>query len=75
MRHHLPDIVIAVIIIEFAWLVTRGGWSARDAGQRLGPAVFMMLALRAALDGAAWYWIALLLALSFPIHVADLRRR
>lgn len=75
MRDHLADVVLAVIAVEFAWLVTRGGWSVRDAALRLGPAVLMMLALRAALTGVAWQWVALLLALSFPIHLADLRRR
>ena len=37
--------------------------------------VLMMLALRAALTGAAWQWIALPLVLSFPLHLADLVRR
>jgi hypothetical protein len=66
---------LAVIAIEFIWLCTRGSWAARDAALRLGPAVLMMLALRVALTGGAWTWVALFLALSFPIHLADLRRR
>jgi hypothetical protein len=35
----------------------------------------MLLALRAALTGLAWPWIALALAASFPAHLADLARR
>jgi len=35
----------------------------------------MMLGLRAALTGAEWYWIALPVALAFPLHVMDLRNR
>ena len=67
--------MIAVIAIEFGLLVTRAGWSATAAALRLGPAVLMMLALRSSLIGADWPWIALPLALSFPLHLADLRRR
>ena len=60
--------------VEFAWLVWSGQWTAADAALRLFPGVLMMLGLRAALTGAAWPWIALPLALSFPVHLADLRR-
>lgn len=72
---HAVDIVLAVIAIELAWLVTRGGWGIGEALLRLGPGVLMLLALRAALAGLDWRWIALALALSFPVHLADLTRR
>jgi hypothetical protein len=39
------------------------------------PAAMMMLALRGALTGAEWRWIALPLAAAFPIHMLDLARR
>jgi hypothetical protein len=39
------------------------------------PGAFLVLALRAALTGAAWPWIALPLALAFPAHLADLAGR
>ncbi|OHC94060.1 MAG: hypothetical protein A2792_03095 [Sphingomonadales bacterium RIFCSPHIGHO2_01_FULL_65_20] len=52
-----------------------GGNRALDVGLGLSAAVLMMLALRAALTGAAWPWIALPLVLSFPLHLADLQRR
>jgi hypothetical protein len=71
---HVVDLVLAVLAAEFLWLVMRGN-RAIDVGLGLGAAVLMMLALRAALTGAAWPWIALPLVLSFPLHLADLGRR
>jgi hypothetical protein len=35
----------------------------------------MMIALRAALTGMAWPFISVPLALAFPVHLYDLRRR
>ncbi|HVF94008.1 MAG TPA: hypothetical protein VM900_06810 [Sphingomonas sp.] len=63
-----------MIAVEFGWL-TRAGWRAWDAMLRLMPGVLMLVALRGALTGLDWYWIALPLALSFPVHLADLARR
>ena len=71
---HVVDLVLAVLAAEFVWLVL-GGNRALDVGLGLSAAVLMMLALRAALTGAAWPWIALPLVLSFPLHLADLKRR
>ena len=39
------------------------------------PGALLVLALRAALVGADWRWIALPLALSWPFHLIDVRRR
>ena len=61
--------------IELGWLVTRGGWPLAAALLRLSPGVLMLVALRAALIDMDWRWIALPLLLSFPLHLADLRRR
>ena len=66
--------MLAVIAIELVWLVARGGWPATDALLRLAPGALMLVALRAALTGADWRWIALPLLLSFPVHLADLAR-
>lgn len=66
------DIVLLVIVIELLWMVTRGGWRVRDALLRLGPGALMLIALRSALIGLQWPWIALPLLLSFPVHLADL---
>lgn len=67
--------MLAVLAVEFAWLVTRGGWRASDAALRLLPGALMIMSLRFALTGADWPLIALPVALSFPVHLADLRRR
>ncbi|WP_010162327.1 hypothetical protein [Sphingomonas sp. PAMC 26617] len=64
-----------MLLLEFAILTRRSGWSTRDAALRLLPGALMMLALRAALTGAVWWWIALALAASFPAHLADLMRK
>ena len=72
---HAVDIVLAVICVEFGWLVAGRGWRVTDALLRLGPGALMLLALRAALTGLDWRWIALPLMLSFPVHLADLARR
>ncbi|MDH7975447.1 hypothetical protein QH494_24945 [Sphingomonas sp. AR_OL41] len=60
---------------EGLWLVGRSGWSITAAVLRLLPGALMMVALGAALRGAPWPWVALALTLSFPAHLADLRRR
>lgn len=66
---------MVILLAEGVVLTRRGGWRARDAALRLLPGALMMLALRAALTGATWPWIALPLAASFPLHLADLARR
>jgi hypothetical protein len=74
------DLILVVVILE--WLVFPS-WSRRRGRRtsRLGlalaslPGIFLLLALRAALDHADWRWIALFLAASFPAHLVDLWRR
>lgn len=68
------DVVLVVLAIEAIWLAQRG-WSVRRLAQALGPAVFIVLAVRAALVGAAWYWVALCLLASLPLHLLDLQDR
>jgi hypothetical protein len=71
---HAADLVLFVLALEAAWLKMRGwGW-AKIAGL-VGPAVFIVLALRAALVGAGWEWVAVLLACSLPLHLMDLKGR
>lgn len=72
---HAADIVLLVIALECAWLVGRRGWPVADALLRLAPGALMLVALRSALIGLDWQWIALPLLLSFPVHLADLGRR
>lgn len=68
------DVVMAALVFEALWLRTRG-WSVRSLLAMLGPAVCFVLALRAALTGADWWWIAIALAASLPFHLIDLRGR
>ncbi len=69
---HAVDIVLGVIAAEFAVLVARFGWSPGTAALRLLPGALMLLGLRAALVGASWWWIALPVTASLPIHLFDL---
>jgi hypothetical protein len=68
------DVVLVVLAVEAIWLKWRSnGWV--DIVAALLPAVLMMIALRAALTGMAWPFISLPLALAFPVHLYDLKRR
>ncbi|MDJ0979603.1 MAG: hypothetical protein QNI87_13845 [Erythrobacter sp.] len=71
---YAADAVILVLAIEAVWLKSRG-WNWTAIAKPLGSAVFIVLAVRAALVGAPWYWIALALMTSFPFHALDLRDR
>lgn len=72
---HAVDLILGIMLFEWL-LLTRGrGWWKGDAALRLLPGALMVLALRAALTGAGWSWIALALAASFPVHLADIARR
>lgn len=71
---HAVDVVLAVLAVEAIWLLAKGR-SWRDIAYLMLPAAAILLALRGALVGADWLWIAAPLTLSFPIHLADLRQR
>lgn len=72
---HAADCVLAVLAIEAVWLRSARGWTTGAVLRLLGPGALMMLGLRAALTGADWWWIALPLAASLPLHLMDLRTR
>lgn len=72
---HAADLILGVLAIEGAWLRLARGWSWAAILGLLGPAALIVLGLRAALVGAAWWWIALPLAASLPLHLIDLRAR
>lgn len=76
---HAVDAVLAVMAVEFVVLVglekARRAQRALDLWCAFMPGVLLLLALRAALVGADWPWIALALSASFPFHLADLARR
>jgi hypothetical protein len=68
------DVVLLVLMVEAIWLKMRGNvWA--DIVPALLPAVLMMIALRAALTGMGWPFVSIPLALAFPVHLYDLRRR
>ena len=72
---HAADVVLAVLVAEACWLRFAKGWRVLAIAGLLGPAVLIVFGLRAALVGAAWWWIALPLAVSLPLHLMDLRSR
>ena len=72
------DVVLLVLAAEFAWLSLRPG--ARrgrrlDRILALAPGACLLLALRAALTGAPWPWVAAAVTASLPFHLADVLRR
>jgi len=69
---HAVDIVLAVIAVEALWLVTRARWTVRAALFRLLPGALMLVALRVALTGGDWHWVALWVTASLPVHLADI---
>lgn len=72
---HAADMILAIMLVEFVTLVKLRQWMWWQAAIRLLPGALMIMALRAALTGAGWPWVALALALSFPAHLADIARR
>ena len=69
------DLVLGVLALEGLWLGAARRWSLAAIAGLLGPAVLIVLGLRAALVGADWWWVALPLAASLPLHLYDLRSR
>jgi hypothetical protein len=72
---HAADLILAVLLAEAIWLRCARGWGWGAMAGLLGPAALIVLGLRAALTGAEWWWIALPLAASLPLHLIDLRAR
>ena len=76
----LVDIAIAITVVEAIVLWILGRRSGRGTATRallanVGAGLFLMLAVRAALVGAAWPWLAGLFAAAGASHVADLALR
>jgi hypothetical protein len=72
---HAADLILGVLLIEGIWLRLAREWGWGMILGLLGPAALIVLGLRAALVGADWWWIALPLGLSLPLHLMDLRAR
>ncbi|HET7797283.1 hypothetical protein [Nevskia sp.] len=74
------DLVLFVMLAEAVLLISLHQLKARgpapvDLIVNLLSGFCLLLALRAALSGAGWHWIALALTGSLIGHLADLRRR
>lgn len=71
----LLSLAVEVVVLA-AWRRHTGrGPAAIDLLALALPGAFLALALRAALTGAAWPWLALALSAAFLAHLADLSRR
>ena len=76
----IVDLILLLTLVEAIALVlhhraTGRGVSADDFLGNLISGVFLLLALRAALVGAWWGWIALSLLAALAAHLNDLRGR
>lgn len=69
------DVILLILILELLWLTLGKRLPALDAAGLVLPGLLIVLGLRAALIGAHWTMIAAPLALAFPVHLLDLRRR
>jgi hypothetical protein len=72
---HLIDLILAGIILEAAVVIARRGLTPLATLSMLAPGVFIMLALRAALAGAAWPWVPACLAAAGVAHLFDMKNR
>jgi hypothetical protein len=69
------DLVLAFMVMELVVLLWRRRRARIDVFLALAPGACLLIALRAALTGAGWMSIAAFVALSLPVHLADLARR
>ena len=69
---HAVDLILAVLAVEAGYVTIR---QRPDLLSTLATAVPLLLALRVALTGGGWPWVAGWLALSLPVHLWDLRSR
>jgi hypothetical protein len=77
---HVVDLILAVVVVELAilawiWRRRRRGISPLALLPNLLAGVFLLLALRCALTGAPWFWLAGCLAASGIANAADIRQR
>ena len=71
---HAVDLVLAFMAVEAIILIAMKR-RALTVVLTILPGAVMMLALKAALTGAGWQWVAIWLTVSLPLHLADLRHR
>ncbi|WP_416900210.1 MAG: hypothetical protein ACMVY4_11115 [Minwuia sp.] len=68
-------LVLAVIAAEAALLLILRWLGVRPVFSLLLPGACLTAAIWTTASGKPWFWTALLLALSFVFHLADLRER
>jgi len=76
----IVDLVLALVVLEALalWIHHRRtgrGIAPADFLPNLAAGACLLLALRAALAGSGWIWIAAWLAAALAAHLADLARR
>ena len=77
---HVVDLILLVMAGEWLLILARAPSERRAAAGAtsllaLAPGACLSLALRAALTGAAWPWVAVWLAAALPLHLADMAGR
>jgi hypothetical protein len=76
----IVDLILALVAVQFValWLYRRAtgkGPAPADLAPNLLAGAALLLALRAALIQAGWFWVALFLAAGLAAHLVDLARR
>jgi hypothetical protein len=74
------DLILALVVVEavvLEWVHRRTGRAVglKDMAGNLLAGMCLLIALRCALAGTGWYWIAMWLLASLCAHIADLARR
>ena len=74
---HVAHLILVVMVIEgFALILlhrkTKRGMRTSRIIMSLAAGAALVLALRAALTGAGWQWMALALSVAFVVHLVDL---
>ncbi len=74
------DIALALMVLEAAALwayrrARRRAFPVADIVWNLAAGACLLLALRAALTGSGWPWIAIFLTAALVAHIGDFRRR
>lgn len=77
---HLVEAILALTVLEGVALgayhrATGRGVAAADVASFLLSGIFLLVALREALVGGGWVWIAASLLGALVAHLVDLRRR
>ena len=75
----IVDLILALMLAEYLglrWYLSQAGRAALSGLESyLLSGAFLLLALRVALAGGKWLWIAAFLLAAFVVHLLDLRRR